>query len=77
MQKTNLKLLLTLYNFCGILIIRKRKGENKMRYLLLVAELASFFELIIQTRDNKKRTLAEIFCTITVICILNFILTFY
>lgn len=48
-----------------------------MRYLLLVAELASFFELIIQTRNSKKRTLAEIFCTVIIICILNFILTFY
>lgn len=48
-----------------------------MRYLLLVAELASFFVVLIQMRDSRKRTFAEIFCTIVVICILNFVLSVY
>lgn len=48
-----------------------------MGYLLLVAELASFFVLLIQIRDSRKRTFAEIFCTIAVICILNFVLSVY
>lgn len=48
-----------------------------MKTMILIAELLTFFSLIVKFHHMKHRSLFEIFCNVATLCILNFILVIY